>query len=138
MARVPDIKRIRKEDFDSEYQGLVEKIAYSVNTFMDQVIVALSGNLDFTNINQQVVDYTISTDNSGNLINPSSIRLGLRSRPQGIICISATNVNNPNIFPTSQPFVSFGVVNNRVISIRNISGLQNNSTYRLNLLIIGA
>lgn len=138
MARVPDIKRIRKEDFDSEDQAVVEKIAYSVNTFMDQVIVALSKNLNFDNIDQQLVDYTISLGSAGELINPPNIRIDLRSRPSGVLCISALNVNNPNTFPTGQPFVSYGVVNNRTISVRNISGLQPDSTYRLTLLIIGS
>ena len=138
MARPPDIKRIRKEDFDPEDHPIVEKLAYSLNTFMDQVIFILTKNVDFQNLNQVVVDYTISTDASGNLVNPPNIRTSeLRSKPIGIICISAQNQTDPTIYPTSQPFVSFTLLNNETIDVLNITGLQNSSQYVLKLLIIG-
>lgn len=104
---------------------------------MDQTINVLNGNVDFQNLNQEIVNYTISVDGSGNIINPPNIRVNLASKPQGIICISAINLSNSTIFPTNQPFVSFTLQNNTTINVLNISGLQNNSQYSLKLLIIG-
>jgi len=138
MGRVPDIKRIRKEDFDEKNQPMIERLAYSINTFMDQVIFLLNKNVDFQNLNQQIITYNITINSSGNLVNPPNIRTSLKSKPAGVICISATNVNNPSIFPTSQPFVSIGIINNSTVSIENISGLQSDSAYQLTLLIIGS
>jgi len=138
MGRVPDIKRLRKEDFEEQYQPLIERVAYSLNTFMDQVIFVLNKNVDFLNLNQQLINYTISVDSSGQLVNPASIRIDLASKIAGIQCINAVNLNDPNTFPNSQPFVTYDILNSRSISIRNISGLQNDSTYQLTLLIIGS
>ena len=138
MGRIPDIKRLRKEDFDKEDQAIIEKIAYSLNTFMDQVIFLFNKNIDFQNLNQIIIDYTISTDSSGNLINPPNIVTNnLNSKPQGIICISATNLINSTVYPISQPFISFTLINNTTIDVLNITGLQNSSQYSLKLLIIG-
>ncbi|PCI45890.1 MAG: hypothetical protein COB41_00435 [Proteobacteria bacterium] len=138
MGRVPDIKRLRKEDFDSEYQPMMERVAYSVNTFMEQVISVLNKNVDFNNLNQQVVSYNISLDSSGTVINAPNIKTNLKSKPAGVLCISASNVNDPNIFPISQPFVNIGIINSTTVSVQNISGLQADSTYQLTLLIIGS
>ena len=37
MGKVPDLKRIAKEDFPSEYQTLIEKLAFPLNSHMEQV-----------------------------------------------------------------------------------------------------
>lgn len=138
MGRVPDVKRLRKEDFEPEYQDMIERVAYSINTFSDQVRRVLNKNVDFINLNQELSTYSISIDSSGNLVNPSNIRHGLTSKPAGVLCVAALNLNDPTTFPVSQPFVSFSIINNTTISIQNITGLQNNSTYQLTLLIIGS
>jgi len=138
MSRRPDIKRIRKEDFDPEYHGLIDKLSYSFNTFMDQVIFLFDNNIDFLNLNQQIVDYTISTDSTGELINPPNIRSTLNRKIQGITCIKATNILDPNVYPISPPWVSFDFVNNTTINVLNISGLQADSEYSLKLLLYGS
>jgi len=138
MGRIPDHKRLRKEDFDTEYQSIIERVGYSVNTFADQVISLFNKRIDFTNLNQEISSYTISVDGSGNLVNPANIRHTLISKPAGILCVNATNLNDTNTFPDSQPFVSFSILNSTTISIRNISGLQNDSSYSLTLLLIGS
>lgn len=132
---------MRQEDFDEEDQELIGKLAYSLNTFMDQVIFLFNKNVDFQNLNQEVRDITIITASdyatTGNLVNPPNIRTNLNSKVQGIICISATNLVDPTVFATNQPFVSFTLLDNETISILNVSGLQASSQYSLKLLLIG-
>jgi|CXWL01.1.fsa_nt_gi hypothetical protein len=137
MARVPDYKRIRKEDFDADMQPTIEKLGYIINAFSEQVINLLNKNVDFQNLNQEVVNVDIMKDGSGALINPPSIKTSLNSKVQGILCIKADNMTSVGTYPTSQPFVSYNLINNNLISILNVSGLQNSSTYRLKLLLIG-
>jgi hypothetical protein len=141
MATPPNIRRIRSEDFEAEYQGLIEKLSYSINEFMDQTIFVLDGKVDFRNLNQQTVDVTIRTtatnEVDGTILNaPSSIRTSIKGKVVGVYCIDAKNLQNPNIIPRSQPFISFTIGEGRV-DILKVSGLQNNSQYTLKLLLIG-
>jgi len=135
--RPPDFKRIRKEDFDTNMQPTVEKLAYIFNAFAEQMVNLLNKNVDFLNLNQEIVTLDIIKDSSGDLVNPPSIRTTLNTKPQGILCIKADNMSSPGTYPTSQPFLSYNLINNNLISILNVSGLQNSSTYRLKLLLIG-
>jgi hypothetical protein len=136
MAQPPNIRRIRSEDFDKEDQGLVQKLAYAINEFMDQTIFVLDGRVDSRNLNQQIVDINVRTDGAGDLINPPSIRTTVNGKVIGLTVINATNLNNPNTIPTSQPFLQFTLVTNGV-NILQASGLQANSEYRLKVLLIG-
>jgi hypothetical protein len=137
MGRAPDFKRIRKEDFDSDMQPTIEKLGYIINTFAEQLVNLLDNNIDFQNLNQEIVILDIIKDGSGNLVNPPSIRTTLNTKIQGILCIKADNSSSPGTYPTSQPFISYNMINNNLISILNVSGLQNSSTYKLKLLLIG-
>jgi len=85
----------------------------------------------------EVVSLDVMIDGSGDLINPPSIRTTLNTKVQGVICIKADNLTSIGTFPTSQPFISYNIINNNLISVLNVSGLQNSSTYRLKLLLIG-
>lgn len=137
MSRLPDIKRIRIEDFAEEEQEMVGKLAYSMNTFMDQVINVLTKNVDFTNLNQQIVNYTVVTDSSGDIVNPSDIRNNLNSKIQGIICIKAVNTKNSTVYPTGMPWVSWDFEDESIIQVTDITNLTANTEYALTLLLFG-
>lgn len=135
MGRIPDIKRIRKEDFDQEYQGLIDRIAFSFNSFADQVINLFNKNINFENLNQEIAEVTVVTNSIGGIDNLPKLKSGLSKKVQGIQCIRASNINAPNVYPTSQPFISFSLEQN-TLSVLNITGLQANSKYTLKLLLI--
>lgn len=134
MARIQTPKRIRTEDFEPDSRNLISKLGFIVNSFMDDVNNALNSNLDFNNLNRQLVSLDVRLD-SGVLDSPQ-IKHTLKSRPIGINCIKAENLSSPGTYPTGAPFVSF-TFNGNIITILNITGLQANSEYRLNLEIIG-
>jgi len=136
MAQPPNIRRIRSEDFDKEYQGLIQKLSYALNEFIDQTIFVLDRKVDFRNLNQQIVDINVRTDAAGDLVSPPSIRTTLNGKVIGLYVINATNLLNTNIIPTAQPFIQFTIGENSV-SILNASGLQVSSQYRLKVLLIG-
>lgn len=137
MARPPDMNRLRAEDFKEDDRELIGKIGGGLNNFMDQTIYALNGNINFENLNQELKSVDISIDGSGALINPPSIKIGVTGRVEGIVCIQAINLNNDGTYPTSYPFISFTIGTDSLIKLLNITGLPNNSSYRLKLLIIG-
>lgn len=136
MANIQAPKRIRKEDFPEDYQELIDKMAYIINNFFDEVYFAFQGNIDFTNISQQLVNVNVSLDGSGNLIQNYQVSYNLPSIVRGVICVKAENLDNSSVYPTSQPFVSFTLKSGNIFEITNVSGLQNSSNYKLTLILI--
>lgn len=137
MARVPDIKRIRKEDFPEEMQDTVGKLGYAINTFMDQVISLFSNNIDFQNLSQQVSEFIIETDGSGDVINPPKVSVNLGGRKViGAYCIAADNLNDSSATPAYQPFIGFTIINNNLVSITSIKGLPVSGKFRIRVLLI--
>jgi hypothetical protein len=135
MARIQIPAKIRIEDFKSEEKDLISKIAEVYNPFIDNITQAVNGGLDITNLNRQIVDITIQTSNTGTLINPPQIKTTVIGKVRGINVLNALNTQNSAIFPTSSPFVGFGI-NGSILSILYVSGLQNNSEYRLTLELV--
>ena len=142
MARIPDLRTIKTEDFDKKDQGMVDKIAFPFNNFMQQVIGVFKNGIDYNNLNRQVVTVTVSVDSTGTPIGTIQFRNNLATKIQGIICMRALN-QSPNIrYPASQPFISWSE-NNSVITIVNISGIgipegqTNSDIYQLTLELIG-
>ena len=137
MATVPDIKRLRAEDFPEDQQELVSKLAFALNSFMDQTVALLDGNLDSANIAREIKDINFTTDGSGA---PSSLPLkittSLNRKPVGVICIKAENLTNTLTYPSGAPWVSW-TLSGGVISITNITNLTAGEKWRLRLMIIG-
>ena len=137
MSRVPDIKRIRVEDFPEDQQELVGKLAYALNTFMDQTINVLNGNVDMINLAQEIKDITVKTDGGGAVLNtPIQVQTGINRKVTGILCIKADNLGNILTYPTGNPWVSW-TIDGSIIKIQNITDLTASSDWRLRLLIIG-
>lgn len=128
-------KKIRAEDFAEEQRDIVSRLGFVFNAFADEVYQALSKRLDYDNLSREMVLVTIQIDTSGKLINPPQIKTNLINKIKGIQTINAINLRNSTIYPLSYPFVSW-TVNGSIISILNVSGLQNDSEYQLTLEVI--
>ncbi len=143
MARVPDLRMIKKEDYDSKDQGLIDKLAFPINNFMQQVITVLKHGVDFSNLNQQIITFSASVDATGKPTTTLQLKSSLSTKVVGIVCISAVNTTATTRFPASSPFVSF-TLNTNLITITNIAGLgiptgqTNSDTYTFTVLAIGA
>jgi hypothetical protein len=135
MGKLQIPKKIRIEDFDAKYKDIIEKISFIFNPFSDEVYQTLNGNVDITNLNRQITVIDISIDSTGKPINPGQIKITGTGRVNGVIVINAVNTTNPEIYPTTMPFISYSF-NAQSLSILNVSGLQNNSQYRLTLEIL--
>lgn len=142
MARIPDLRQITKEDFDQKDQKLIDKLAFPINNFMQQVIGVLKNGVDFNNLNQQLLTVTVSVDATGFPVNTVQFKSTLTTKVAGLICINAVNTSSTIRYPEAQPFISWSQ-NNSVITLNNISGLgipsgqTNSDTYQMTLLIIG-
>ncbi len=146
MARIPDLRNLKKEDFDSKDQKLIEKLAFPINNFMQQVVNVLKNGVDYTNLNRATVTITASVDQFGTPINTVQVKNTLSTKIIGMVCINYTNQSSTTRFPTAQPGISFiqnNAQNNTLITINNISGLPvptgntNSDTYQLTIELIG-
>ena len=136
MGRTPDKKRIVKEDFDSKYHTLIEKLSYPINSFFDQVIAVLNKGIDFQNLNQELLQLIVTVDVNGIPTSDTKLKSGLVSSIRGMTCVRATNITTVGEFPTTAPFVTF-VQNGNILTIQHVSGIQSEKQYRLDLLAIG-
>ena len=128
-------RKIRTEDFESEDQAVAGKIGDMYNPNADEIYQVLNGRIDFDNLNRQKVDVLVQLDSAGALRALPSIKTTVAGRVSGLNLIRAVNIDNPGIFPTQAPWVSF-TTNGNLLTISNVSGLQPNSQYRLTLELI--
>lgn len=135
MSKLPDIKRITKDDFDSQYQGLIDRLAFPLNSFMEQVRNILNKGVDFDNLAQELVTVTIQTNDVSMPISKVSFKTNLTNRIKGIMVISGQITSDNTSYVTQYPFISF-TQNNSVITINNISGLDKQKTYSFLLQLI--
>lgn len=137
--KLSQLTRITEEDFAQEDLELIQKLARSLNPFLEQVSQAMSKNIDFDNLNQEVLTFTLKVDALGKPLTTSQIRHSLKTRPKGLVCVSARNLTNPTTYPTGTPFVSFSFSGSdySVLTINAISGLPANMDFELTLIVIG-
>lgn len=137
MSKLQIPSKIRLEDYKQEDRDLAEKIARSVNPFMDDVYRQMNGQLGFENLNRIIAPVSVKIGSSGEVLNEPQVRTSsLKSKVAGWTVIYAENLTNSNTYPTNTPFLSCSI-GNGTITIKNITGLPANSEWKLVLEIIG-
>jgi hypothetical protein len=142
MATVPTQRFLKPEDFDTKDQALVQKLAFPLNTFMQQVITGFTKNLDFNNLNMQINTFTTTVNSSGVPTIAITFQNNLTTKLYGLICINALNQSGVTRYPEAHPYISWSQ-NNSTITINNISGLgipadqTNSDSYTITVLSIG-
>lgn len=143
MGRIPDLRMIKKEDFDHKDQKLVDKLAFPINNFMQQVVNLFRNGVDFNNLNRQTFTVTLSVDVNGAPISDVQFQNGLSTKVIGMTCINAVNLTANFRYPTAQPFITY-TQNSNLLTISNVAGLPipggqtNSDTYQLTIETIGS
>lgn len=138
MAKLSFLKRIVSEDYDKQYQSLVSKLSYIINTALEAIAAALNKGLTFEdNFNSQVKDLELTVDSDSVPQLTTSFKYELKTQCIGIIVIRATAKTAVITYPTSQPWVSFSESNGQ-INILKITGIQSGTKYQLRLVAFGA
>lgn len=133
MAKLDSPKRIIKEDFEEDYQEMIDKLAFIQNTFNEQVYQAFNKSINNDNLSREFVTITVE-NGGGNLKMPTQFKIGL-SKIIGMNTIRAENLTNLAVYPTSIPFLTW-TLNGNIITVKNVSGIQDNNKYRLTLEVI--
>lgn len=136
MARIPDIRRLDKSDFDKDSQDLIDKLAFPLNSFMEQTRAAFQKNIDFTNLNQEVILLSVIVDDVGTPVQKTQYKSTLNTRVLGNTCIAAVNTTTAGAFPVGQPFLTFAQ-DATIVTVTNIKGLEAGQRYTLTILSIG-
>jgi len=143
MAVPPEIKRIIKEDFPKDQQELIDKLAFSLNPFFEQVVNALTKQIDMSNLAQEIKEINATISLPSNLPKQTiQFNTILNTKVRGIVCIRAQNLTNPNVPVTTAPFVQF-TPQGQLITINSVTGLPalsgdptTSQTFKLTLLLI--
>lgn len=144
MAFPPDIKRIVREDFAEEDQAIIDKLAFSLNPFMEQVVNALTRSIDFQNLAQElkIIENVNVNPTTGIPIRQIQFATTLTKPLQGMTCIRAINRSRTDTYPTGGIFASF-FSDGKIVTITHITGLPASAgdpnvsdTFRLSFHVI--
>lgn len=136
--KLPGFKRLGKESIPQEFHQLVETIGNTVNSGMEVVYEALNKKVSLRdNLQCTVKDIDVAVDASGSPINPTAIQLEGTARADGWLVIRADNLTDSDVYPEGSPFLSCSQTTNGLL-INNITGLQENYTYRLRVVVFQA
>lgn len=134
MPKLNNVQRIRPEDFNEDYSQLVAQLGDILNEFMQQVVDLSDKNVDFENLNQNLIQFDITVDASGNPLSTNQINVG-KTAPNGMNIIYAQNLTSSQVYVNSQPFISYVRQGNGLVTVKNIAGLPANNKFRLTAIV---
>lgn len=126
--------QIKSEDYNSEYQELVDQLAETLNPFMQEVVELSDDRIDFENRVEVLKKITLTVDVSGKPVLNDKVNTG-KTDIRGIQVIAAFNLTNNTIYPTGQPFISYRILSGGIIQMLNIVGLPADNKFQLTLVI---
>jgi hypothetical protein len=136
MARVSNSKRIITEDFSSEDQAMIQKLAFSINPFFEEITNAFNKNINFDNLNQQYSFIELEVDSGGVPKVQSEIRYELKTKIKGCQVINAENLTDLTNL-TGSPFITYEPTSNNTVKIKHVTGLPADKKFRLSVILIG-
>jgi hypothetical protein len=136
MPQIESSRRIIKEEFKQEDRDTIDRLAFVLNSFMEQVIDTINGKIDFANLNQEIKTINVIVDSNGIPTTTLNVKHDLSTKTNGIVCINAKNLTNSSTYPSGAIFLTT-TPSEGITKINNITGLQANNKYSLTLLLIG-
>lgn len=132
----PDnIRRIITEDYDAEDRELISKLAEVYNPFAEQITNILDGNIEFDNLNRQVIEFKVKVDSNG-IPSQTTKFSATKTNFTSSNVIRLTNRTNPAKLPAGGPFVTFVSLGNGIYTVRHITGLYAGDEYLVRIELI--
>lgn len=130
--KLPVLKTLRVEDFPDQ-KGWIEKLVYSINSFLDTVVLAFNRGLTFSdNFNASVKTLEII----GGIV-PVDILHGLRNAPIGVQIFQVYEKADIIVTIGTAVTLEWYNVDATQVRIKNITGLTSGTKYIIKILIIG-
>ena len=121
--------RIVVEDFEPDDQNVAGKIAEVYNPFIDEVYNAFNKQIDYNNLQRQLVTFEVTTNSLGKIV-PIKFSYALQSI-NGMSTVNVINLSNAASLLTTSPFCQFTILSNGLGQITNITGLAASTKYRI-------
>lgn len=135
--RLPNFRRIIKQDFEKQYNQLVERLSVSINNGFDVMFEALNNKISLqNNIMCTVIDIELEPSSSGTPKNPANLTLTYSGKTSIVVVGKVDNLTNPSSYPTSAPFISWSQ-NDTTLTINHITGLTADNKYSIRLVAFG-
>lgn len=137
--QMPSFIRLFSNDYDAQYQSLLQTLANTINPNGENTFDALSNNLTLKdNMLSIITNVTLSVNSNGIPNNNQAISLNNTIKQlEGIQVLYANNSTNATTYPTGAPFISWTQTVNAV-TINHVTGLTPNDTWVLHLCVYGA
>lgn len=134
--KLNNIKRIIKEDFAKDDREFVDKLSFVLNPFLEQIANIFNKNIDFDNLNQEVITFTVDLDTNGLPKTQTQVKITLKTRIKGLVVINALNLTNDGTFPSGCPFITYSISGD-LLTVQHVTGLPANKRYNLSAVVIG-
>ena len=138
MASLPTIKRVQRTDLGSNVPEWVDSLLSPINQFMEEIYSAFNRNLTIPeNVAGQIIDInfkTLSDYSNNKTFTEIRVLSKLKIRTKVLLVGQCTKIGDPSK-KHDAIFLTWYDNNDGTISIRYISGLENDSEY--NITIIG-
>lgn len=137
--KLPSFKRLNKQDYKEEDRELVDKLSNSLNIGLETLYTLADHRISLGDNTASVLKtFEIKVDATGKPVSGiTNVSFGTTiTSTIGVQVIEARNVDNPSVYVTSAPFISF-TRNGTSIDINNIAGLPANNTFSLTIVIWG-
>jgi len=132
--RLPNFKRLYKEDFNKDDQALVDNLSVPLNIGIETLYTLANRNINFRdNIACTVCTIQVTVDASGFPLKTTTYPLTLPTAVDGTQVISAISLTNTRVYTTSTPFIT-GSKNQNNFIIQHISGLPANVPFNLTII----
>lgn len=137
MGLLASFKRLYKQDFQPQYQSLIDQLSYYINTNEEQLFQTLNNNVNLANnIYCIVQNLTITVGSTGIPTSTVSFQNTLATSIIGTVVLNAVSTSGSNIYPTGGIFCSF-TQNGTTVTINNITGLPSGQSFTLTLVAFG-
>jgi len=137
--RLPNIKRIDKQNFPKQDPDFIDKLGFTLNNDMETLFNVLNRNVSLKeNSFATVKEVQVIVDTNGIPKNSASFQLDISNmRVLGCEVLKAVNAKNSTTYPTGAPFISFSQASN-IITINHVTGLQPDQPYNLTIVAYGS
>lgn len=135
MSKLPNTRKILSEDFPAEAKTVIDKLAFILNKFMQDVVGVINGNLDFDNFKHKKVSVELTVDATGIPVGNDLIQNSMTSSVIGITCIRAINTKTSTNYPTSTPLVSFDYNTKNQLRVKHVTNLTPDEKYVLTVIL---
>jgi hypothetical protein len=133
--KMQGVKRITVEEFKDSEKDLVGKLSFILNNFMEQVTNVLNKNVDFDNLNREVINFNTVVTTGGVPKNPLQIRISLKTKLKGFNVIKTDNLQD-NTPLSGAPFLAYSI-NGDLVTVTQVLGLPVDKKFSITVEAIG-